>query len=321
MNLNIAPMAVYMRDMAEADAQAAHESNVTELASLMEPFAVSTEELTAIEEAMCDDADVSEESLATFMTKIADVILSLGNTFKSVVLKGGKRSEIKYVYESHLTSIQRIEGKSIKEYMDTQVDVPTGMNGTYPAAINAISTVYGACDVAETMIKALHDLDVVYSSMAKGSDTHEGVITANTKVVEGKLKAQEASMKALRKIFTGKGKPLAKKKVEKLFNSFEELKAARIALTNMEEEILSTSVVEKQARVMSDTLQRIGDFVKSSVANGEGSDYVPSKKFIKQLASYVRLHAIALTNYAECITAQMATEHNLGLVYTTLLGA
>jgi hypothetical protein len=290
------------------------------LESAFEQLNVSVESLSEIESA-CEGIEVSEEGLINFMNKIGDSVLQVGNTFKSLLLNGGERSELKFWYESNTLSVKTLEGKASEDFSKVRVDIPTGMKGTYANAVSAITDNYSVVDVNAEIKKGAKAMDVVLSSMSKGSDSHENLVASSSKVLESKLKNWNARIKVLDKQFATKGKSLEKKDFKDVFASVDEVKNTRLSLIGLEDKLLDVKTIRKNMETMNHSLGLAVDFIKRSNEGGIDSDYVPSKAFVKNLATYVRMVALTLENYSDVVVKQLAVEHNLVLTYSALLSA
>lgn len=320
MRTNISAVADVLKEFATAQQVAVETAQLKELDNLFSEYQVGIESLSSIETELATDAQISDEALMDFFTKVGDTILSLSNTFKTLTLKGGKRSEMRMIYERNTIQINRLESKSIADYVNVNVDVPTGMTGTYPQAVAVITDAYSSLDMLATINNSVKIMDTVLSSMSKGSSTHENEVVTANKLLEGKLKRQEVSMKTLTKVFPDRGVALKKYPIGKMVNSFEELKGVRLALMALEKQLLSTIEINTQMDRMAQSASLASDFIKNTMdGSPESTDYAPSKDFVKLLATFTRNNAIALTNFSEIANAHMATEHNVGLAYTTLL--
>ena len=318
MNTNISALALHLKEMEAAEQVAAEMAQLEEIEGIFSGYQVGLEELSSIQIAV-ENPDISEEALVGFFGKIGETILSIGNTFKTLVLKGGNRSELRFIYEQNTIQINRLESKSIADYVDVEVDVPTGMKGTYPEAASVISESYGSLDMLATIQSGVRVMDTVLSSLSKGSTTHEREVDAANKILEGKLKRQETSLKALRKVFPGKGEALKQYPISKMVNSFEELKAVRLSLMALEQQLLSVTKIHNFMENMAKSCELAAEFAKDNTGEGGSSDHVPSSKFLGTLSRYLGNNAKALTNFSEIVNVHMATEHNLGLAYTKLL--
>lgn len=287
---------------------------------LIEQVRTSTESLHALADQF-KDADLDTESLVDFVNSINDVVLRLLNNFKAVILKGGKRSEMKYFYESHVNTVKRIEGKVVADYEDVMVDFPTGMKGTYPEALEVISAAYTSLDVLMQVDEGNKAADTILSSMSKGSTSHEDVVALADKVLENQLAKQMLAMKNFRKVFTNKGTGKEMRKFSMLFKTMEELKAVRMGLIAQEDKLLGATIINNRLEHMYESVGLAVEFMKNSIVGKEPDVYTPSPKFIKSYMDYIGRLGMAVSNYGEIIIAQMAVEHNLALVYSKLMEA
>lgn len=287
---------------------------------MIETIRTSTEGLYELVDQL-KDSDLSNEGLVNFVGSITDSVLRLVNNVKVVVVKAGKRSELKYFYESHISAVKRIEGKPIDDFSDVMVDYPTGMQGTYKDAVEVICGAYAALDVLTSVTEGRNAADTILSSMSKGSDSHEDVVALASKVLDNGLKKQMPAMKALRKVFTGKAKGKVMKKVPTLFKTMDELKAARVTMISYEKQVLDVNEIDNRLGKMYESMDLAVAFMKGSLESDNPDDYTPSKKFIKSLMDYIGLLGLAVSNYSEVAVAQMAVEHNLALVYTKCMEA
>lgn len=292
-------------------------AQLAESVSLIENINASTESLKEMLVEL--EGEVTNEGLASMVGSINDVVLRLYNNFKAVVLKGGKRSELKYFYESNVSAVKRVEGKPIEEYADVEVDFPTGMRGTYADGTLAISAVYSALDMLQCVKEALKASDVILSSMSKGSDAHESVVALADKVNSTQLKKQNIEIAKLKKVFTGKGTGKARVKLSKLFGVMDDVKSCRMTLVALEQNLLDGPVINNRVQSMHESTGLAVDFIKNSLDSTDPEAYVPTKDFIRGYSDYIKNIAIALGNYGETMVAHMAIEHNMALVYTKMM--
>ena len=287
-------------------------------------FQASVESLDAMLKDL-STSQLSNEGLVEFFTKIGDVILGIGNTFKTLILKGGNRSEIRYFYESNVMNVNKVEARPFADIKDIAVDFPTGMTSSYKDAAAVIGAVYSALNMQALISEGTSVMDQVLASMSRGATGHEAVVENATRQLEVHVKRQEQAMAGLNKVFPDKGQPLQKKPFGELFASTEELKTVRVQFFGMEKTLLSCTAIRKAMEEMADSVELAVGVIKDSVEGELGNDpnikfaYVPSQKFVQTLANYVRFHALALSNFSDAVNVHMASEHNLGLVYTTLI--
>lgn len=304
--LNIAAIAASMHDVESSRIS----GELSQLHSTVEALAVMSQEL--------DSVDVSVEKLISFMHKIGDSVLQITNTFKALTLAGGKRSELKFWYESHVTSTKAIEGSDSALFEDLMVDIPTGMRGTYAAAVAAIADNYSVMDVEAVLKQGVTVADTILSSMSKGSQGHESLVSANVRILEAKLKNWNAPIGALEKQFSPSGKSLEKKPFKAVVGSVSDLKNTRITLIGFEDNLLKVTRIRNNSDKMNHSINLVVDFIERANEGGADLSYVPSREFLQNLASYASMIALVLENYSAVVTKQLAVEHNLVLTYATL---
>lgn len=295
-------------------------SEMNKTQKIVEEVRASTEGLYELKESL-DQLELDNESLIGLVSSINDVVLRLFNNFKAIVIKGGKRSELKYFYESHVSAVKRIEGKTIDAYADVMVDFPTGMVGSYNDAVAAITAVYASMDIEQIVNEAMKTTDTILSSMSKGSTTHEDVVAFSDKVLDGLLKKQMVAMKVYSKIFTGKTRGKEMKKVSTLFKTIDDLKSCRITLLSQEDKLLSSVTINNRLEKMYESVGLAVEFMKNSLESKDPDTYTPSKAFVKSFMDYIGRLGMAVSNYGEVVVAQMAVEHNLALVYSKMMEA
>jgi len=287
---------------------------------MIEDVRTSTESLYELKDSI-DELELDNEGLVNLVGTINDVVLRLFNNFKAIVLKGGKRSELKYFYESNTSAVKRIEGKTMDAYADLMVDFPTGMAGTYKDAVEAITSVYATMNVRQIVNTAMDTADTILSSMSKGAKTHEDVVAVSDKVLEGSLNKQMNAMKVFGKLFTGKTRGKETKKLSTLFKSIDDIKACRMTLLSQEDRLLESVEINNRLEKAYESVGLTVEFMKNSLESKDPDAYVPSKQFIKSYMDYVGRLGMAVSNYGEVIVAQMAVEHNLALVYSKMMEA
>ena len=290
----------------------------TEFEQLCSNYSVSTEELNEIVAAL-HDADVSTEALIGLFNRIGDVILGLTRTFRSIVLTGGKRSELKYWFDKNSMKVNLLEKQEIEEYKDVKVDIPSGMKGSYIDVGDLISKSYNAVDVHRTVSQGVSLMDSIMSSISQGSDSHEGAVELENKILVGRLKVMEGVQKGLNKSFTANAKGVVKKHFGTVASSFDELRGVRVGMMNHEQVLLRATEVTAMMDTMANSVEKVVSFLGDLLDGSESDGYAPSKQFIKQLADYVRNTAIVLENHSSVLTRQLTVEHNLILVYTELI--
>lgn len=299
-------------------AQFINDKKLSELNAATEAFQVSLQDFLVIGLEVTDDIEVSEEKLLSVWSRVRQSFSAVGNSLTALIKNGGRRSEIKYWYESNTKTVKAIEGKTFDGIENLMVDVPTGMITTYSEAMLAISSIYGGIDPLQVLKKANTVTDSILSSISKGSDSHESILASEKKIVESEFVSWNKSIPNLEKIFSPRGKSNQKKALSSVFSSMEDLKNVRLAAMEQEEQIVKLFQIVEEIEKFVASVDLFIDFIERSNSDGFESEYLPSKKFVNQFIEYGQTVLLIQDTFNKTVVQQLALEHNLVLVYTAI---
>lgn len=246
------------------------------------------------------------------LNALIDVFSRLLNSLKTNVFKSYravKRSELRAYIENNPMKIRATDKLMFTDIAGVRVDFPQGMTTAYNVTMKSLKAAFKSLDAIENVYLCQGVIEAVYRELTRTAGSPEDLIADNVSEMTAYLKRCKKSYDSLKKLFNDKS--TTTQRFDKLFDSTGDYTNVRKSLLNMEINILSVPGLIKTTEKIDRTVSEI-----TTVISTDPSQY--DKKFIKQLADYIKAVAGIIDMYGELVTTQVVLEHNITYVCDAL---
>ena len=305
MNLNIANTIGSMEDQGFAD--------------IHTNLQTSLEELNTICIAM-EDVQITEEGLRDAFKGIANVYKTISTNFSNLV--GGARKKYKTEfdvwYKKNKSTIAKVNGLNPETLGDIMVDFPTGMTKSYVETLSMINSFFETFTTNSQLKYISSTIDTIISSISKESNAHEQSVAVANKTIAGTSKKTATVHKALIDSFDLSMVANKQKPFDQLFPGKTDLESTISYLAKINPMVATDTQMLKACTDIEQSLDLCVEYIEDRIEGKTEGEYVPSKEFIKTLASFIGSIDKMFVMYGDTVIRTLAIQHNITFVYKTL---
>lgn len=256
----------------------------------------------------------SNESLTTAILGVVDIFSRIIFTFKTNTTrftKKLKRSEIRFYYESHITTCKLVENTNYAIVMDDVVPVPRNFNTTYLEAVNYLNNAWKLLNLKTESKKINEFLQKLLVNVARNETSSMGYIVTEASVLNNTIKTIHNNDTQWFSKYWNNPKNSNGIVFKNVFKSMNDFKETRIGMYKNEVYLLD-------AHHMLETINETENNLSSLVKMIDNTK-VFSPDTLKKLATYVYHAGKAYELYGTWCTYEEMLEHNYILVSKHIL--
>lgn len=238
----------------------------------------------------------------------AGVLTSL-TTNMTRCFKSLKRSELNEFVQSNRLRVMSVDSLNYEDVIDTPIDVPANMKGTYKQAVESLVAVYtklnalNTTKLANTSFASI--LNAINTSDPKLSKQIDSAFSVISQVIKNVKPAVDTCLSQF------DGKFTYKTKFGKVFLTMDEWKAVRTTLIENECRL-------QDVKALTDLTSETETTLKSIASAVDADSSIISPKDLRNLGEMAKNTALVLDAYGMAATRQMAIEHNYVLCVNQL---
>lgn len=221
-------------------------------------------------------------------------------------------------YAKNVGLVAKVEKMDYASVKDLPIDIPTGMEGTYPNTITLINRIMDELNILPVVSGISKTINSMMIAISQGSDKCEAFLKMDIIRLNNLKRKVEPFCTKLETLFTTDNPAHMEKKLfGAQFTSIDELQKCRLEIATINKSISLLNTLTNKLPNMEKEVTECVNYVVASDTAEEG-EYKPSEQFVKQFAEYLYTAEYLLHNYGVAVTKYLAIVHNLTFVYGSL---
>lgn len=223
--------------------------------------------------------------------------------------KSLKRSELNEFVQSNRLRVMTVDSLNYSDIIDSPVDIPANMKGTYKQAVEALVAVYTKLNATNTVKLSNTSFASILNSINTSDPKLSKQIDSAYSVISQIIKVAKPSVDLCLSQFEGKFN--YKSKFGKVFLTMDEWKEVR-------ETLLTNEFRLQDVKSLTDATVETENTLKSIASAVDADSSIISPKDLRNLGEIAKSTALVLDAYGMTATRQMAIEHNYVLCVNQL---
>jgi hypothetical protein len=269
--------------------------------------------------ATADYTDYAVESLDVILKKLSAIHQDFTGRIARIFAVTPKRFTTEYVewYRKNVGLISKVEKCSFDKLKTCQIDIPTGMTGTYPEVVQDIQTFFGQISIQAVIAQATKVNDAVQVMISQGSRDGASKLSSAAVAAESKFKQASSSYANLIAKFDDVESAVEKREFGSQFRDTKDLVAFRTELAKANDVLAGLPKVGPALAALEKNNRVCVDYIVDASARG-ADDFTATPQFVQQFARYLSVTDGTIAKFGDVAIRLMAVTHNTALMYKSL---